>query len=131
MIELYPKHEMEDALLRLCHDNGHDEGEEARWRPACGGEEAGSDDSSTESESDDAEGPRAGADEGAKGAGAAAAANGESARADSGPQSRTARPELSAGLATAFEDCQLQLSTLEAVHSDLRTKGLFKQAHVI
>ena len=123
----YPKNVEEDRLLRLTHDAGHVDDEEARWARACGDEVPGEDDSSTESESDDA-GANAGA-----GAPSMAGCNGgpASAMTDLCPQSGTAAPELSADLATAFEDCHHHMTTLHAVHQELRACGLMKQAHGI
>ena len=141
----YPKSMDEDRLLKLCHDAGYDEAEEGRWIDAGGDPEAASDDSSDES--DGAEGGHAdasgGAEDVAREAGAAAvepasAGLGPHPRtaqpevdAAVGPHPRTAQPEVDAAVATAFEDSYFQMSTLQAVHSELQSQGLLKEAHGI
>ena len=66
-----------------------------------------------------------GGEEAVAGGGAVAAA------ALASPQSRTALPELAADVATAFEECQFQISTLKSVHSELQAHGFLQEAHGI
>ena len=67
------------------------------------------------------------------GGGEAAVAGGGAvaAAALASPQSRTALPELAPDVATAFEECQFQISTLKSVHSELQAHGFLQEAHGI
>ena len=59
------------------------------------------------------------------------AGGGAAAAALASPQSRTALPELAADVATAFEECQFQISTLKSVHGELQAHGFLQEAHGI
>ena len=66
-----------------------------------------------------------GGEEAVAGGGAVAAA------ALASPQSRTALPELAAGVAIGFEECHWQLSALQSVHGELQAHGFLQEAHGI
>ena len=134
----YPASKEEDRLIELSHDAGCDEDAEARWQDALGeDEDVGEDAGETGSETDSSDEADAGANGEAAavdvgGCDAAVAGGGAvAAAAFASPQSRTELPEIAAGVANDFDECQFQLSRLTSVHGELQAHGFLQEAHGI